>query len=116
MSKKHSQIYPKPGWVEQDPIEIWQNVKACIKEVIKIGKADVNKIDSIGITNQRESLVIWDKETGNPLYNVIVWQDRRSSNLVGVLKRLRRAYKRKNRARSGCLFYRSKDHAAYSKQ
>ncbi len=85
-SKEHAQIYPKPGWVEEDPSEIWQNVKACIKEVIKIGKVDANKIDSIGITNQRESLVVWDKETGNPLYNVIVWQDRRSSKLVDALK------------------------------
>ncbi|MDP8024038.1 MAG: glycerol kinase GlpK [Nitrososphaeria archaeon] len=86
-SKEHTQIYPKPGWVEQDPIEIWQNVKACIKEVIKISNVNVNRIDSIGVTNQRESLVVWDKETGTPLHNVIVWQDRRSSKLVDNLKK-----------------------------
>jgi len=86
-SKEQTQIYPKPGWVEQDPIEIWQNVKACIKEAIKISNVNVNKIDSIGVTNQRESLVVWDKETGTPLHNVIVWQDRRSSKLVDNLKK-----------------------------
>ena len=57
-SKEQTQIYPKPGCVEQDPIEIWQNVKACIKEAIKISNVNVNKIDSIGVTNQRESLVV----------------------------------------------------------
>jgi glycerol kinase len=83
---EHTQIYPKPGWVEHDPIEIWEKTKIVIKEVIKRSKIDPRKIAAIGVTNQRETIVVWDPKTGIPLYRAIVWQDRRTSNLVDYLR------------------------------
>lgn len=79
-----SQIFPKPGWVEHDPEEIWVTLKKVLDQVIsKVGKQNV---DSIGITNQRETTVLWDKKTGKPVYNAIVWQCRRTSSYCKELK------------------------------
>ena len=72
-----SQFFPKEGWVEHDAIEIWNTQLKAIKDVVSKSKIDPNEIDSIGITNQRETTIIWDKHTGKPVYNAIVWQDRR---------------------------------------
>jgi len=78
------QYFPKPGWVEHDPEEIWQNVNNSIQKVLK--KISPDKIQAIGITNQRETTVVWDKETGKPVYNAIVWQCRRTANRCDQLK------------------------------
>jgi len=83
---EHTQIYPKPGWVEHDPMEIWEKTKAVIKEVIERSKIDPRDITAIGVTNQRETIVVWDPRTGIPLYKAIVWQDRRTSSLVDYLR------------------------------
>ncbi len=71
------QIYPKPGWVEHDPMVIWETTLAVLKQVLT--KVDVNHIQVLGITNQRETIVAWNKVTGKPLYNAIVWQCRRTT-------------------------------------
>jgi len=80
-----SQIYPKPGWVEHDPIEIWETTLLLLKDII----ADIvpESIASIGITNQRETTVIWNKSSSKPIYNAIVWQCTRTSNLCNILKK-----------------------------
>src|SRR6266702_3281253 len=73
------QIYPRPGWVEHDPEEIWQAVVATCREAIAAAKG--RAIAAIGITNQRETTVLWDRATGRPVHNAIVWQDRRTMEL-----------------------------------
>ena len=76
--KEHEQIFPKPGWVEHDPMEIWTR---CV-EVIRgaLAKAGITAADlaAVGVTNQRETTVVWDRRTGKPVYNAIVWQDTRT--------------------------------------
>lgn len=72
------QIYPKPGWVEHDPNDLWASQSGVLNEVIAKAGIKPEEIDSIGITNQRETTIIWDKETGKPIYNAIVWQCRRT--------------------------------------
>lgn len=86
-SKEHRQIYPKPGWVEHDPIEIWENQLATARGVIKKAGIAPSDIKAIGITNQRETTLIWDRLTGKPLYNAIVWQCRRTSAFCDGLKK-----------------------------
>lgn len=80
-----SLICPKSGWVEQNPLEIWETVYEVIKEVIGAGKVDYRDILSIGITNQRETTIIWDKNTGEAVYNAIVWQSRQSQGICEEL-------------------------------
>ena len=75
------QFFPNKGWVEHDPEEIWISQLKSIKNVINLAKIDPSEIDSIGITNQRETTVIWNKKTGKPIYNAIVWQDRRTASI-----------------------------------
>ena len=83
--KEHKQIYPKPGWVEHDPMEIWQRTQEVIQG--GLGKAGVQAGDiaAVGITNQRETAVVWEKATGNPVYNAVVWQDTRTDQIVDQL-------------------------------
>jgi len=76
--KEFEQIYPKPGWVEHRPMDIWETQLETAKVVIR--KNQKSEIAGIGITNQRETTVVWDRETGIPIYNAIVWQDRRTCN------------------------------------
>lgn len=85
--KEHRQIFPKPGWVEHDAKEIWTNVQEVVANAIE--KAGITKADvlAIGITNQRETTMLWDKKTGEPVHNAIVWQDTRTSSLVKELGR-----------------------------
>ncbi|WP_097005419.1 glycerol kinase GlpK [Lacrimispora amygdalina] len=84
--KEFRQIFPKPGWVEHDPMEIWSSQLSVTMEAMgKIG-AHYSDIAAIGITNQRETTVVWDKETGEPVYNAIVWQCRRTADRIGRLK------------------------------
>lgn len=84
--KEFTQIYPKPGWVEHDPMEIWSTQASVITEAILKENLKAENIAAIGITNQRETTVIWDKETGVPVYNAIVWQDRRTAEQCDELK------------------------------
>ncbi|MHA1302776.1 MAG: glycerol kinase GlpK [Candidatus Heimdallarchaeaceae archaeon] len=83
---EHKQYYPQAGWVEHDPLEIWENTKRVIKQAIEQGKLDCKEIAGIGITNQRETVVAWDKETGKPIHNAIVWQCRRTADFCTKLK------------------------------
>ena len=81
------QLFPNPGWVEHNPEEIWKVTLKTIKEAIKKSKSLRAKIISIGITNQRETTILWDKITGKPVYNAIVWQDRRTQSICQNLKK-----------------------------
>src|SRR4051794_18041704 len=76
--REHRQIFPQAGWVEHDAVEIWEKVKECIAEATQTAEMDVV---GIGITNQRETTVVWDKASGKPLYNAIVWQDTRTQSI-----------------------------------
>ena len=84
--KEFKQIYPRPGWVEHNPKEIWSSQLDVAKEVIKKAGIKAEEIAGIGITNQRETTIVWDRETGQPLCNAIVWQDRRTSDYCDELK------------------------------
>ncbi|AIF51349.1 glycerol kinase GlpK [Pelosinus sp. UFO1] len=86
MAREHKQHYPKPGWVEHDPIEIYQNVKGILVDVLKKANISSTSIDVLAITNQRETVVVWDKDTGIPVYNAIVWQCRRTQEICSKLK------------------------------
>ena len=81
------QLFPNPGWVEHNPEEIWKTTLKTIKEAIKKSKSLKAKIISIGITNQRETTILWDKNTGKPVYNAIVWQDRRTQIFIKFEKK-----------------------------
>ena len=80
------QIYPKPGWVEHDAVRIWEDVQKGMAAAIGDAGATPTQIAAIGITNQRETVVLWDKATGKPVFNAIVWQDRRTADYCGELK------------------------------
>ena len=84
--KDFEQIFPKPGWVEHNPNEIWSSQISVVAEVIAKTGITFEEIAAIGITNQRETTIVWDKETGEPVYNAIVWQDRRTSKYCDELK------------------------------
>ena len=85
--KEHEQIYPKPGWVEHDPKEIWARTQEVMDEALDAAGASADDISGLGITNQRETTVVWDKNTGEPVMNAIVWQDTRTDKLVDELSR-----------------------------
>ena len=80
--KEHEQIYPKPGWVEHDPAEIWRRVEEVIQEAMEAKGLKPSDLSGIGITNQRETTVVWNRKTGKPVYNAIVWQDTRVADTV----------------------------------
>mgnify|MGYP002760862072 CR=1 FL=1 len=80
--EKHEQIYPEPGWVEHDPMEIWENTKSVINTALDDADLDAEQLEAIGITNQRETTIVWDAETGKPIHNALVWQDRRTTDRV----------------------------------
>lgn len=83
--REFEQIYPKPGWVEHNPMEIWSTQYAVMSEAMALLGAKPNDIAGIGITNQRETTIVWDKETGEPVYNAIVWQCRRTAKDINLL-------------------------------
>ncbi len=83
--KEHQQIYPKPGWVEHDALEIWQRTQEVIQGGLSKGNISPQDIVAIGITNQRETTVVWEKSTGKPIYNAIVWQDTRTDAVINEL-------------------------------
>ena len=84
--KEFKQLYPKPGWVEHDPYEIWASQNATLSEAISKANLNATDIAAIGVTNQRETTVVWDSETGKPIYNAFVWQDRRTADACARLK------------------------------
>jgi glycerol kinase len=85
--KEHEQIYPKPGWVEHDPKEIWARTQEVMDEALDSAGASADDIAGLGITNQRETTIVWDKNTGEPVMNAIVWQDTRTDKLVDELSK-----------------------------
>lgn len=84
--KEFSQIYPKPGWVEHNPMEIWSSQLGVLSEALSGIRATIRDVEAIGITNQRETTVVWEKETGHPIGNAIVWQCRRTADMIEKLK------------------------------
>jgi glycerol kinase len=85
--KEHEQIYPKPGWVEHDPKEIWARSQEVLDEALEQAGATKDDVAALGITNQRETTVVWDRNTGEPVMNALVWQDTRTDKLVDELSR-----------------------------
>jgi glycerol kinase len=83
--KEHEQIYPKPGWVEHDGLEIWERTQRVVRSALEKSGAAVADIAAIGITNQRETSLVWERETGRPVYNAIVWQDTRTDTICNEL-------------------------------
>ncbi len=86
-NQEYPQIFPKPGWVEHNPEDIWKSVVDCIQKSLLHAKISAQQIAAIGITNQRETVLIWDKSSGKPIYNAIVWQCRRTQDLCEKLKK-----------------------------
>src|SRR5512147_1049186 len=83
--KEHEQIYPKPGWVEHNPMEIWERTQDVVRDAVAKAGAKPGDIAAVGVTNQRETTVVWDKNTGKPVYNAIVWQDTRTADICNEL-------------------------------
>jgi len=84
--REHSQSFPRPGWVEHDPMEIWRNALVVLEEALKEAKAPIQALAAIGITNQRETTLLWEASTGTPVAPAIVWQDRRTSERCQTLR------------------------------
>ncbi|PKM64080.1 MAG: glycerol kinase, partial [Firmicutes bacterium HGW-Firmicutes-20] len=85
-NKEFEQIYPKAGWVEHRPLDIWNSQIETTRNILREAKVAPEDIVAVGITNQRETTIIWDKNTGEPIYNAIVWQCRRTSGMCDELK------------------------------
>ncbi len=83
--KEHEQIYPRPGWVEHSPDEIWERTQSVIRSALSKGGLSASDIVAVGITNQRETTVVWNRKTGRPVYNAIVWQDTRTDQICNEL-------------------------------
>lgn len=99
--KEHTQLYPKPGWVEHDPDEIWRNTLEVVAVARINAHLQVSDIEAIGITNQRETTVVWNRHTGKPYYNAIVWQDTRTGELVSQMALAHEAGQDRFRAKTG---------------
>lgn len=84
--KEFEQFFPKPGWVEHDANEIWTSVLACIADVLRKADVEPSQIAGIGITNQRETAVVWDRNTGKPIYHAVVWQSRQTEDICKELR------------------------------
>ncbi|MFC4450280.1 glycerol kinase GlpK [Halorussus aquaticus] len=82
----HEQFYPEPGWVEHDPLEIWENTKSVVRAALDDADLSAEQLAAIGVTNQRETTLLWDRDTGKPVHNAIVWQDRRTTDRVEQLE------------------------------
>ena len=105
--REHAQLYPKPGWVEHDPMEIWGVVQSVIAGALAKGAIDPKDISAIGITNQRETALVWNKKTGKPVYNAIVWQDTRTDRICSGASpgRRTRPFARSSRAPARDVFF-----------
>lgn len=99
--QEFEQIFPKPGWVEHDANEIWTSIHAVMAEALRKADAEPSQIVAIGITNQRETTVVWDKETGKPIYNAIVWQSRQTEDICKELRE--KGYEETFRNKTGLL-------------
>ncbi|MDU5021076.1 MAG: glycerol kinase GlpK, partial [Clostridiales bacterium] len=99
--KEFTQFYPKPGWVEHNPMEIWGSQSGVMREVLETNGIKPEQVCGIGITNQRETTIIWDKNTGKPIYNAIVWQCRRTSQICDELEA--KGYKEKIKEKTGLI-------------
>ena len=86
VAREFPQIYPKEGWVEHDPIDIWSSSYGCLMEVIAKTGVSASEIAAIGITNQRETTIVWDKKTGTPVMNAIVWQCCRTAPIIDEMR------------------------------
>jgi glycerol kinase len=84
--EKHEQIYPEPGWVEHDATEIWDNTKSVIQTALADAGISADELAALGVTNQRETTLLWDAESGQPIHNAIVWQDRRTTDRIETLR------------------------------
>ena len=84
--REFTQIYPRAGWVEHNPMEIWATQSSTLNEVVAKAGITSDEIAAIGITNQRETTIVWEKSTGTPVYNAIVWQCRRTADITDKLK------------------------------
>jgi len=84
--RRHRQITPRPGWVEHDPLEIWRNTVEVMRQAVKESGIRAGELGGVGITNQRETTVVWERRSGRPIYNAVVWQDTRTA---GECSRLR---------------------------
>lgn len=84
--EKHEQIYPEPGWVEHDATEIWDNTKSVIQTALADAGISAEELAALGVTNQRETTLLWDAESGQPIHNAIVWQDRRTTDRIETLR------------------------------
>ena len=80
-SREFKQHFPKPGWIEHDPMDIWSSQKATAEEVLTESGVTPSDLAALGITNQRETTIVWERATGDPVYPAIVWQDRRTAGL-----------------------------------
>jgi glycerol kinase len=98
---EHQQFYPQSGWVEHNPVEIYKNTIKIIKKVINASKIEPEQIKSLSITNQRETAVVWDKNTGKPVYNAVVWQCKRGEKICNELKE--KGYQELFREKTGLL-------------
>ena len=85
--KEFKQIFPKAGWVEHDAMDIWATQSGVCREVLERNFVRPNEVKAIGITNQRETTIIWEKETGKPIYNAIVWQCRRTAEICEEIRK-----------------------------
>ena len=83
--REHTQILPREGWVEHDPIEVWDAVREVVAEALAKASLNRDRIHAVGVTNQRETTVVWNSETGEPVYNAIVWQDTRTGRIIEEL-------------------------------
>src|SRR3990167_9561939 len=84
--REFRQIYPQPGWVEHDPRDLWQTQLETAREALQQAKLRADQTQAVGITNQREPTVVWNRQTGEPVYNAIVWQDRRAEATCAELR------------------------------
>lgn len=100
-NQDYKQIFPQPGWVEHDPKDIWNSTLNCLKKVMAAGSIKPGEIIAIGITNQRETVVAWDKETGQPVGNAIVWQCRRTTDACERMKQ--KGYEKKIKSVTGLV-------------
>ena len=84
--ERHEQFYPEPGWVEHDPVEIWEKTQSVVREALDSAGIEASQLEAIGVTNQRETTLFWDAESGQPIHRAIVWQDRRTTDRVEELE------------------------------
>ena len=84
--ERHEQYYPEPGWVEHDPVEIWENTKTVVLAVLAEAGLSADRLAALGITNQRETTLLWDAATGEPIHDAVVWQDRRTTDRIEALE------------------------------